>query len=463
LRLVGVASLGVALFFACADSPNLLVRPQNVILIVVDTLRADRLSLYGNPRATSPNIEALAERALVFERAFSHAPWTPPSMASLFTSTRESVHQLSMSRGQQRKFSVLNAGFETLAEYLRRRGYRTVAVSSQPWISEATGFAQGFDDFFIVGSTSQKYETEKVAIQAVRQLRAHADERFFLYLHFMAPHTPYDPPSPFASMGWNRPPPAKLAPYAGKPNRDVWKFMAGDLAGDGPERATPEDVEYLVSVYDSEVLYVDWWIGVIRRELLRLELSEETLVVLVADHGESFFEHGRLLHGDHLYNEVLRVPLIFSHPALFEQGRRIDDLAGIVDVFPTIVDLLGGEPLEQFQGKSLVSANPRGWNYAERRTHGSGGEVTTIEKIQTPKWSLIWDQQSGSYELYALDDDPREQSNVIDAEPEAATKMIDLLMRARGDNYSHPDRVEAANTALDEQTVERLRSLGYLE
>ena len=448
--------------------------PPNVLLLLVDSLRADRLSLYGNSRRTSPYISELADRALVCDRAFSHSPWTMPSMATLFTSTYESVHQLSMIPDEKERFSVLDAAFTTAAEYFGERGYRTAAISAQPWVSKKTGFDQGFDEFFVVASTSQKHEAEKVALKGLEWLRAHRDQRFFLYLHFMTPHIPYNPPPPFSDLPWIRPAPAKFLPLRGRPHHEFWEFMMHDLAGEGPNRATSEDVEYLLSLYDAEVAHVDWWIGVVDRALKRLGLADDTLVVLVADHGESFYEHGMLGHDFHLYNENLHIPLIFSHPGLFPETSRTNEIVGIVDILPTVVDLFGMEKLSQYQGRSIISGRTSGRVYSEKRIHRAEGlarlpralgtEVATaIEKIQNEKWSLIYDHRREAYELYDLETDPEEKIDLFGDDRKAGKQMISQLMAARAANQSHPYKSRVKTTTLDDETVELLRSLGYLD
>lgn len=446
---------------------------MNVLLIVIDALRADRLHLYGNRRPTSPYISRIAENALVCDSAYSQSPWTMPSMATLFTSTYESVHKLSMRPSKEAEFSVLDNGFVTMAECFQREGYKTAAISSQPWVSERTEFHLGFDDFTVVGSTSQVYEAEKITLKALTWLSNNSDRKFFLYLHFMTPHTPYDPPPPFSNLFWRVPQPEKFKSFLGKPNRDVWDFMVNVLARKDPERATSQDIVYLISPYDSEVSYVDWWIGVLHRALKRMRLLNDTLVVLMADHGESFFEHGMLVHDFHLYNEVLHVPMIFSNELFFPRQSRIDVPVGIIDVLPTILDLLQMSHFSQLQGRSILSHEPTGKVYSEKRIQLEGGlarvrhtlgleKMTEFEKIQTIEWSLIYNHRSNTYEHYNLRDDPGEQVDVFEHRQEVATSMIRQMKDMRAENLAHQSKVEPTTTNLDEEAIDRLRSLGYL-
>ena len=242
-------------------------------------------------------------------------------------------------------------------------------------------------------------------------LRAHKDENFFLYLHFMSPHTPYNPPRPFRDLPWVPEMPAKFEPFVENPSQ-LWPFIWRELEADGPNRATEQDVEYLSSAYDAEISNVDWWIGVLHRELGRLQLVDDTLIVVISDHGESFFEHGEFLHRSHLYNENLVVPVLFSNPRLFPGPERLDELIGIIDVFPTIVDYCDGESLDQFQGRSILSSPAAETIYGEKRTRQANGLISTEDKLQSRDWSIIR-QRPGDYELYNLVEDPGEQLDLF--------------------------------------------------
>lgn len=437
-------------------------RPLNVILVVVDTLRADRLTPYGYARPTSPNIARLTEHGLVCDQAFSHAPWTMPSMATLFTSTYESVHQLSMRPASRTDYSVLDPKYVTLAEYLHARRYRTAAISSQVWVAKKTGFDVGFDDFSVVSGTTAPDSSEVVTMHAVNWLHAKRREPFFLYLHYMQPHTPYDPPPPFDRSPWLKPRPEKLAAIDGLDQGQLWDFIRS-LEEPGPNQATPEDIEYLSALYDAEVAAVDFWIGVLHRELERLDLIENSLVVLVSDHGESFFEHGEFLHISHLYNENLRIPMIFSNPTLFAGPRRLASTVGLIDVFPTIVDLLGGKPIHQFQGESVLSRTPASTLFAEKLTREDNGSVSSIAKMQLPGWSLIEVGGGARVDLNRWNASGWEELPPVDDNPALHQQLLDGLRRRHALNVTSPFRFKHKSTNLDDEMIERLRSLGYID
>jgi arylsulfatase A-like enzyme len=462
-RVPALAVLSLLLALGQADcSSQSLGKPRNVVLIVIDTLRADHLTPYGYGRPTSPNIARLAENALVCNQAFSHAPWTMPSMATLFTSTYESVHQISMRPHGRTDYSVLDPDYVTLAEYLHERRYKTAAISSQVWIAPETGFDAGFDDFSIVSGTSDPQSSELVTMNAVRWLQARRPDPFLLYLHYMAPHTPYDPPPPFDRSPWVKPMPAKFAALNGMNQGQMWDFIRS-LEPPGPNQATPEDIEYLSSLYDAEIATVDFWIGVLVRELERLGLLKSSLVVVVSDHGESFFEHGEFLHISHLYNENLRVPMIISNPELFPKARHVDSLVGLIDLFPTLVDMLGGEPLPQFEGESVLAPVPRPTVYAERLTFEDDGSVSTLAKIQSRDWSLIERGENGRLDLYRLGAAGWEEDGPVEGESTVRQSLIEALRRRHAANLTSPFKFKRKTTTLDERMVERLKSLGYIQ
>ena len=358
--------------------------PLNVIVFVMDACRADGLSVYGNPRRTSPYMDALAAHAAVFDRAFSQAPWTPASMASIFTGTYQSVHQLITHPEDiaRREFGVLSPELETMAEMFRSRGFRTAAVSSQPWISGQTGFDRGFDEFHIVTDFSDPHETDMVVLHGLDWIDQHHQDPFFLYLHVMNPHDPYEPPSPFDTVWWRAPMPEKFVQTLPWKPRDKFNFMTKILPAPGPLHATPEDVTYLRTMYNSDVTSTDWCVGMLARQLRDLGLLDDTLIVLIGDHGEEFFEHGAFGHGANIYNAQVHVPLILSNPRLFPHQRRIDTPVETISLFSTLAHLIGARRAPQLQGEDLLSKELKGWAYTE-------GKGISLLKLQTARWSLI--------------------------------------------------------------------------
>lgn len=444
---------------AAGDAASTARDRLNVLLIVCDTLRADALGLYNGDPAASPEIDALGRTGLVAERTYAQAPWTPPSMSSLFTSTYQSVHGVINAPSDREKFTPLPESFATLPEILRDHGYRTAAVSAQPWVSPRTGFGQGFDEFAIVSDIKDVYSTDKVAQAAIARIDAWQREAaapFFLFVNFL---NPYEPPPPFDTLFWDGPPPPRLADLRGRSWQEQARFLLKLEGGEIPP-ASDAELRYLRALYRAEVRYVDWWIGVLRRHLDALDLTRSTLVVFTSDHGESFLEHGRMRHTTHVYNENLHVPLLFSNPARFPEAQRHAAVSESIDVLPTLLGLLGLPVPAQAQGRDL--RQPDG---AERLAFAEGLGLTPV-KVQSAEWSFIVGPAADGAprrELYALGDDPAEARPLPD--PSAhVVRSFEAAMRARAEaNRAHPLRQRATPQAMDPQMAEQLRALGYLE
>lgn len=318
--------------------------PPNIVLVVVDTLRADHLTPYGSPRPTSPNVQwLLADRGVVVEQAYAPSPWTIPSMVSLLTS-RWPGEVLSTDPGA----AVLPAAVPNLAAVLRGLGYETAAFVGNPTLDRSLGFANGFDSYVLPESPLAGLEKDHADLptaRALRWLRRGPHRRpFFLYVHYLDPHDPYDNPevvegrSPFDTDG-----------TSSLSGRDVHGVFLGQV----PLRNPAADVAHLAALYDAEIAYCDRFLHWL---LAALEDEEggETLVVLTADHGEELYDHGGWKHGRTLYQEQLRVPMIWRWQGRLPAGARVAGPARLLDVAPTLVAAAGGEPPRSWQGRNLL-------------------------------------------------------------------------------------------------------------
>ncbi|HXT20206.1 MAG TPA: sulfatase [Thermoanaerobaculia bacterium] len=319
-------------------------RPPNIVLVVVDTLRADHLTPYGSPRPTSPNVQSLlADRGVVVEEAYAPAPWTIPSMVSLLTS-RWPGELVSTDPGA----AALPAGVPNLAAVLRARGYETAAFIGNPTLDKSLGFANGFDTFVLpenLVASLEKDHADLLTAKALRWLRREPHRRpFFLYVHYLDPHDPYDNPSVVDGRS-----PFEAERTSTLNGRDVHGVFLGQV----PLRNPAADVAHLTALYDAEISYCDRFL---RWLLAALEDEEvgETLVVLTADHGEELHDHGGWKHGRTLYQEQLRVPMIWRWPGRLPAGARVAGPARLLDVAPTLVAAAGGEPPRSWQGRNLL-------------------------------------------------------------------------------------------------------------
>ena len=316
-----------------------------MLLIVLDTLRADRLGAYGSTRGLTPFLDELAARGVVFENAYATSSWTSPSIASLFTSRHPLQH------GIVGFESVLGDGEATLAESLRALGFTSGGFSANFRISEGLGYGQGFDVWrAYLASTDERDAGPKVPARFVRQQALawlsgvwdrEAPRPVFLYVHFMEPHSPYDPPEAVRR---------RLVPRASRAEADAANaLLVGLRFGD----LSDQQVALLAELYDAEVATLDAELRTLFEALSANGFLEHSIVVVVADHGEEFREHGMLLHGITLFEPGVRVPLLLLAPGL-EAGRRVAQPVSLLDVAPTILDLLGAPSQEHFEGRSLL-------------------------------------------------------------------------------------------------------------
>ncbi len=448
LALVGCGPDPVALR---AEDP----RP-NVLLISMDTTRADHLSAYGYPRPTSRRLEGLAAEGVRFERAYAPSATTGPTHASLFTSLYPMRH------GVVKNGVDLAPDFETLAETLAGAGFDTASVVSSYVLSARFGYDQGFgvfdDDFSRarVPSGTTLWEgreiegkfygsAEDTTRRAVAWLDGARDPSrpFFLFVHYFDPHDPYVPPPDFV-------PPFEPGPKEQlKLNRTIF-------------------------LYDVLLAFTDQEIGRLLDALAQRGLAEDTLVVVTGDHGEGLMQHGHMFHGVHLYEEGVRVPLIVRWPGRLPKGRVEPDPVGLIDLPPTLLELAGVDGVDAHAGSSLAPhLRGEGGGSADRavflyRRHYEGGEVAPGvtakgEKfaVREGRWKLIEGPEEQSLELFDLDADPGETRDVSGGHPDVVARLQRALSGWRAVNL-RPDH-EAPLHGLDDEARARLEALGYVE
>lgn len=427
-----------AFWAGCEGSPS---RP-NVILIVVDTLRADHLSCYGYERETSPVIDAFASENLQFELAMATAPWTAPSMASIFTGLYPAAHGVGRhstpeeaDQGQVRA-AVLDSSFETLAEALAGNGYLTLGVTANAWVADYLGFAQGFEEF----ATLDYRPANHINFYAMELIKAVADgpQPFMLYMHYMDPHMPY-------------------LPQAAQPPFEPLLETPHVLA----ERSQ-------IDLYDGEIRYLDAQIGIFFEQLRELGLYRDAVIVLVADHGEEFSEHGASGHGHNVFNYDLHVPLILKAPG--QQGR-VEQAVSILDIYPTILELTGTRPSVEVEGGSLLrsaeeqragvfSESTRGRNHkAFTRSDGKklvlafdAESTEVVDEQQELRLVGLFDIVSDYYEKSSLEEDAALLSAMRSAFYSTYRESVSRRLA------TPPEAVD-----LKPETVRELKALGYLQ
>ena len=421
-RLTGLVGV---LFVAagCSNEPRdgIANAPRNLLIVSVDTLRADALGLYGYGRPTSPHIDEAASSAFVFERAYSTSSWTLPAMASLMTSEDPRTH------GCVAKKRKLPQHFETVAEVLAAADFATGAVTSHLFISKDYGFDQGFELFDeelmheSMDAPHRAISSPGITERGVRWLRARAAEpdasRWFLWLHYFDPHRNYLP-HPGISKSFGR--------------------------------------DEMRSLYDGEIAFTDVHIGHLFQELASLGLEDDTLVVFVADHGEEFQEHGDWGHGKALYEEVVRIPLWMRVPG--HQGERIESPVSIVDIMPTVLELLDVRA-PAVAGTSLAPTMT-GTAHVERGPVLLKLEDSGLEGIVSGNWKLVRDVNTGVAELFDSSVDRYDQNDLAAAQPARVTTLLQALERETIQAESR-SRGLGNHEATDEQ-LKALEDLGYV-
>ncbi len=404
----------------------------NVISIGVDTLRPDHLGCYGYERRTSPNIDWLAGEGVLFENTISQCPWTLPSFATLFTSLYPTQHGAGTLRNKMR------TSFPTLATLLSEAGYTTGGIISAPVLSSATGIARGFQHYD-VGEESLFRTADEVTARALEWIDSGHGRPFLLFLHYWDPHDPYGPPPPYDT--------AFDPSYEGKLGNTVTlrslaigsAAQVGFTLSEDSSSIDERDRAHVVALYDGEIAFADSMIGELLRGLKERDLRENTIIVLLSDHGEEFFEHNGVGHGHTFYNEVIRATLVMACPEVIPGNRRVTEQVRLLDVTPTILDLLGLASDPGFEGVSLVPlienrgalAGTDGMLFPPRAAYSEGiREGPEKKAVIIYPWKLIYEISSTGEELFNLGQDSAESENLIDEHREVAAPLEELLTRA---------------------------------
>ncbi len=462
----------------------------NVILISLDTVRADHLSCYGYGKRTTPNIDALAEDGTVFLQNYSTGVWTPPGHASMLTGLYVSEHGV---YGTRR----LAEGVPTIAEVLKRHGYRTAGFVNNSQVGALVGFDRGHDRFVEVwrglenGSIIERAMSSLLRLTkgalgqkdmgAARTNREFTDwvgaldckKPFYAFLHYAEPHNPLKPPQPFRSKHLKDVPSknvdmTKIKKVANNP---LICFIE-DLG------LTSEEVAYLVALYDGEIEYTDSKVGEVISFLKGKGLYDDTMIIITADHGEHFGEYGLWSHCSSLYREVLKIPLVIKFPGKITASKVVDGYTQLVDIFPTVMEIAGISGKEELKtsGTSLV---PNGHNkyheyvfaewegrvpsFIQDAARGSAKEAD-IERfkiqmaaIQDKRNKYVW-KSNGIEELYNILNS-REELRPIETAKAAADRLRNELMKRKG---NLGDEGSNNRQKLDREVEKNLKDLGYL-
>jgi len=485
----------------------------NVILIVMDTVRADHLSSYGYHRKTTPNIDKIARHGVLYNNAFTAAPWTPPSHASIFTGKYPSHHK---TIGKDVRFKKENT---SLADILSKNGYHSIGIACCQLLGLGSGFEKGFHDFIeykplpllsfkpdpllykdyirtlIYGPDEGTYQATEFIKRFLK--RNYTKKRpFFLFVNYFNCHTPYNPPRPFKKRfcsSFDEPRfhvkeillnmIQRTAERISDHDLDIRRLRwiadggGGFTFAAGKTFISKEEWEVVKSWYDGEIAYLDYRIGNLVDFLREKDILNDTFFIITSDHGENFGEHGLAVHPLCIYDSLLRVPLIMSHPNLTPKGKTISNLVSTVDIFPTIMDVLDIKVNENIQGKSLCPFEDReihsficaeygglhtrafkgltAWRIASKIKDILGEIDRGCKCIRTLTHKYILSLQKE--ELYNIHDDPFEEKDISHESPEIVASLRKQLENTVDISYFGPEEFKERKETLD-----RLKALGYI-
>ncbi len=482
-RLLLAVLLMASLASGCPDDASEPVAPPaestraldryNVFVILLDSLRADHVEPYGASHVQTPRLSELAKQGVTFTNARSNSSWTRPAVASLLTSLSPSSH------GVQDMRDRLSMEIMTLPRILKRLGYRTLAVTSNVIVSRPFGFARGFDVMhphynLLRTQWPEEFPTPEARAGYIWEryvepsLTEHPEQPFMVYLHEVDPHSPFEVGAP-----WDR-------LYTDESRPDLsYDLPTIRAIRENPDAADPTEIDYFHALYRSEITFMDRYVGWMIDRLEREGLAERTLVVVLSDHGEEFMDHRSVGHGHALHEELLRVPLLLRLPGVLAEGLRIDGDAQLLDLPPTILDLIGAPIPEWMEGKSLLPLStlarvpPASAGSADAdppRPSFASSIGPRHSSVVLGDWKLIIthpDPAGGAvnHQLFDLSRDPRETQNLWTRESVVGQKL-DQLLREKLATPRHaslgPTRAVAPES-LEPNEMQSLRALGYVE
>ncbi len=436
----GLIAISFTSPFSGANAP-----PPNIILISVDTLRADHLSCYGYKRFATPAMDRLASEGLLFEKAVSQSSWTLPSHVSMLTGLYPVEHGCNAVQGD----NVIEKKPTPSPNTWRNYGYRTMAATGTLFVSPAYGLGQGFEHFHY----AQNAAADKLTDAAIRYTQKYSNRPFFLFLHLFDPHDPYDPPDSFRSM------------YVSDEEAEKVDGHLDHLPAGGRSKGLDKErLDILSRLYDAEIRFTDAQLGRFFKSLSDLGLTDNTAIILTSDHGESFGENGEICHGGALYNQQIHVPLILRYPARINPGGREPRVVeASVRILPTIMDLVGLPIPESVKVPSLLAAAPD--------ENGAAHSETLLMpvpqySVQDERWKLIakvdGKSEAADSELYDQISDWADSKNLAADKPAIVQRyytgpLAEYLKTERRDLAPGPD------VNLTPAQIEQLRSLGYIQ
>jgi arylsulfatase A-like enzyme len=443
-------------------------KTSNVILISLDTLRADHLGCYGYDRNTSPTIDALAKESVLFLNTYAPSPWTLPSHVSLMTSLNTINH------GVYQNGQKIDASIPTLADFLRINGFFTTAYTGGGFVSGLFGLHKGFNSYHVRGGIQNANSAEVLCRASLDWLDRYKDRSFFLFLHTYQIHNPYASPPPYNEMFLQ-----EGAEYKNIDTNDL--RIARENRYKPLSKALRQNI---VDLYDAGIRYTDEsLIKPLISRLKELGLYDRTMIILVSDHGEEFFDHQAWIHTHSVYDEVIKVPMIIKFFNSEYGGRKIEDFVRLIDVMPTVLEVSGVDSSGHFlEGKSLLpllhkkrDSSPRmqrtfisdlAANIENNRIPGkialNSGPYKIIINEKYSRSQLDYflhpPPATPEIEIYNLEMDPSETDNLALSHPDLVEKMLEFMEN----RYVPAIQRKPSEVELSEEIRRQLRALGYI-
>ena len=452
-----------------AEELRAAVKGKNVVICVLDAARADHFSAYGYPRETTPNFDRLAKESLVFEQHFAEIGQTSPSTASLLTSEYPDTHGLLSNLRDDTLYVALDPKAFTLEKGLQRAGFTTFFMSSNPAASPSLGVGGDFMqlDYRARGGGGVEASAVDYLLGLVAALPARVKGQrspFFAYLHVLPPHMPYAAPEKIKAQ------------FTGKQPPNYWRCDSGFVHAENsiPRMAAPASWVDWIDDYDANLRWADSFVGKLVETLKQADLLEQTLLIVTADHGEAFGEHGYIFHVDCPYDEVLHIPLLLRFPGPSKPVGRVHALTQTIDVTPTILDLQQlPVPHPEVQGKSLLPLLTGTADRVNEFVFSRGGYRSAFFIARDARSTLVLHKDGKQRALYDMDADPWQTRDVVSAHPDRAaalTKAFGQFAKTQkypplnflDPGYQPPTR-DLPTAKMSEETKRRLKSLGYLK
>lgn len=473
----GVLCISLFIFVGCSDeqlplsntsqeTPVSVHSKPNIVLIIVDTLRADRLDMKREDVALMPFMRSFAQESWRYTNATAQATWTRPSMASIFTSLYAGVHnqqfgiRLEVVKGQDHTVDVLPDTIETMASFFKKAGYSTAGIQANWNMESVFGVAQGFDSYEMIPHEQNAADITILSLNTIKDFRG----PFFFYVHYVDPHAPYEPPERYRRLFEEIPEITSadremLADYGPAYYTEKVKWDLGFQDTPPVNQLSEDGREYIEIMYDGEVRFTD-------DELARLingirKEHPNTVIIFASDHGEEFWERGSIGHGRTVYEEASHVPLIFSFPD--ELPKVVTQRVELIDVLPTLAAYLKLPARDWWQGRNLLHTSTSETDrvtFTQTMTSVRETHVFLLGVLQE-NWKLIFDVAGDVYRQYNLEEDPLEKNPVVN--DLIFDKMQEHAEQYLKENQNHPLYSQPTVTqTLDAETEEMLRAQGYL-